>query len=143
MNRLAEVSQKWGVTQDFVKESLQRLSPLVGDSVATEIALASRSENEFEVFLKSLSEVENPAQSVAMMFDEVNESPFSLNEWIDSIFILNEYSRTQRVAANFETYVGYIVCCGELVEAKPGEMPLIEVVSDMLKTHGFTGGFVS
>ena len=71
--------------------------------------------------------------------EEVDESNFSLSEWLSSLF-REEWAQENSRKSNFATTLGYVKCCAmSLAGGKRHGRAGLEHVEDMLRTQGFDG----
>jgi len=72
-------------------------------------------------------------------FKAVNYSIYSLKDWIKAVYHFNQWLHKENRQAPFLKQLGYLQCCEESPENKDVSLPLIQLLDDMLKLHGFVG----
>lgn len=100
-----------------------------------------------ESFLKQLAD--SPARlawaeaclpdndSVPILLDAVDESPYSLGQWIDAIIVVDKWLDERGLEAPFQAQLGYVSCACEAAGAGATLTTLHSVVSEMLADYGF------
>ncbi len=108
------------------------------------IALASRTPEQFAVmsrliyqFIKSNASGE---QVTEMFLNLVNQSPFAIGDWIDSINYFHQWLISNRKKIDFVPMLQYLECCVASPDAKKGRHTLLALVEDMLAVHGYEAG---
>lgn len=69
----------------------------------------------------------------------VNDSAFSLVEWIDAIDHFNTWLSEEKRKADFLHMLQYLDCCAASPEAREGGQTLAELLADMLNLAGYEG----
>jgi len=75
--------------------------------------------------------------SVRALLELVDESPFSLRQWVDAFIILGQWLDARGLRASFDDQLGYVSCASEAAGAGANLTTLPGVVSEMLADHGF------
>ena len=78
---------------------------------------------------------------VQEIFEEVDESPFSLVQWFQSFEVIEAWLSNRRERARVVDQLGYVSCAGWTVATSFAETTLPEVVSEMLTEHGFENAY--
>jgi len=70
--------------------------------------------------------------------EEVDQSDYSLSDWVDAMITFDDYLSTQNVEARpFATMTGYVRCCTEM-NAPQISLPILKViVYQSLTKYGF------
>ena len=74
---------------------------------------------------------------VQQVFEEVDESPFSIEQWFQSFGVIEDWLLGHKARAKVVDQLGYVSCAGWTVATSFAETALPEVVSEMLSEHGF------
>ena len=81
----------------------------------------------------------NGHQAIENLFSSVDESPYSLHEWIDAVEYFTNWLEERDRESPWPTMLGYLSCCSESPENKDIKNNLTALLSDMLKAHGYEG----
>ena len=81
----------------------------------------------------------NGHQAIENLFKSVDDSPYSLHEWIDAVQLFSEWLEERDRESPWPTMLGYLRCCSESPENKDIKNNLVTLLSDMLKAHGYEG----
>jgi len=87
-----------------------------------------------------LNQISHGKDQRQFLLDQVDESPYSLQEWEESLRYFQGWLQKQARTAELETMVGYINCCIASIQQTPGLPNLKDTLADMLEHHGFDGG---
>jgi len=71
------------------------------------------------------------------LVDAVDESPFSLRQWVEALVVMGEWLQSHRYAADLDDQIGYIGCACASVRTNPVEESLPFLVEEMLAEYGF------
>jgi hypothetical protein len=72
-------------------------------------------------------------------FDAVDESRYSLQDWIEAIHLFDQWLKNQKLQSNFMVMLGYLRCSAESTLNDGLKLTLATILSEMLQTHGFEG----
>ena len=86
------------------------------------------------VFLDYLKEQE-PAFGQNLL-REVDESNFSLNDWVESLTVLNRWLDTKGLTLSSANCLGYVSCAAESVGDHSSLNHLPSIVSEFLEQYG-------
>jgi hypothetical protein len=75
--------------------------------------------------------------SVHALLEAVDESPYSLRQWVDAFVVLGQWLDARNSRASFQDQLGYLGCACEAAGAGANLTPLSVVVSEMLDDYGF------
>jgi len=75
--------------------------------------------------------------SVRALLDAVDESPYSLRQWVDAFIIVGQWLDARGLCASFRDQLGYVSCACEAAGAGANLTTLSAVVSEMLDDYGF------
>jgi hypothetical protein len=74
---------------------------------------------------------------VQKLLDEVDESDYSLRQWIDALVVLGHWMDARALTARLEDQIGYVGCACAAAGASANLTPLSGLVADMLESYGF------
>lgn len=72
-------------------------------------------------------------------FRIVDHSIYSLGAWLNVITYFHNWLESQGRKTPFLKMLGYLQCCEESPENKDIDHRFIDLVADMIKTHGYVG----
>lgn len=75
-------------------------------------------------------------EHLGMLKEAVDESAYSLKEWVYSLNILFHWAARHGKEARFKHMLGYIHCCTQTDTSRP----LADIVEGMLDEYGYSGG---
>ncbi len=81
----------------------------------------------------------NGHQGVECFFNSVDESPYSLSQWIEAIEFFSHWLDENKRTTPWPTLLGYLSCCTESPENKNIKHNLKHLLKDMLETYGYEG----
>ena len=81
--------------------------------------------------------VEHGGTLSTTLIDAVDESPFSLRQWVEALVVMGEWLQSHRYAADLDDQIGYIGCACASVRTNPVEQSLPLLVEEMLAEYGF------
>jgi hypothetical protein len=76
-------------------------------------------------------------QSVRALLEAVDESPYSLRQWVDAFIVLGQWLDARGLRASFQAQLGYLGCACEAAGAGASLTTLSAVVAEMLGDYGF------
>jgi hypothetical protein len=139
-NGLDEAS--WFKVFDSAQQTLKDVD--VDYQIIEYIALASRTPEQFAVmarliyqYIKSNASGEQITEIILTL---VNQSPFALGDWIDSVHYFYQWLLAHRKKIDFVPMLQYLECCVASPDAKKGRHTLLALVEDMLAVHGYEAG---
>lgn len=77
------------------------------------------------------------ADAVRELLSAVDDSPYSLPQWVDAFIAMDQWLHAQGKHASWEDRFGYVHCACEAAGAGANLTPLSGILSDMLDTYGF------
>ena len=97
---------------------------------------------EFADSPKSLAWVEanledSDDEVLSSFLDEVNDSHYSLRQWIDALIVVGHWLDARGLAASLQDRIGFVSCANAAAGAGANLTPLSALVSDMLDSYGF------
>ena len=72
----------------------------------------------------------------ARFLDEVDESSFSLQQWVEALNRLVCWLDQRELRLKLEDQIGYVSCAAESASVGPGFSDLPELLDEMLETYG-------
>jgi hypothetical protein len=73
---------------------------------------------------------------VSHLLAEADESPFSLQQWVEALYRFDEWLSTHGLSLPVENQIGYVGCSAEAGSAYATLTPLPLQVLEMLETYG-------
>ena len=127
-------------------ESLERwqeaMASFAVETLAPEALLISVFENapDPEFLLELQNDLRAESETPEELWSRyVDETPFSLNEWVQALVALTQSLNEQKRQSPLNTRLGYIACCADMASEQPGLHSLPGLVVDMVEQHGFEG----
>ena len=74
---------------------------------------------------------------VRLLLEEVDDSTYSLREWIDALVVMGEWLDARGLKAGIEDQIGFVSCANASAGAGASISVLSGIVSDMLDQYGF------
>jgi hypothetical protein len=109
-----------------------------------QFALASRRPEQFTLFARLVYQHAkahgNSGPFIAVIFQSVNVSPFSLTDWLDAIESFHAWLVDHRRKIDFLPMVKYLQCCVEAPDALKSGHTLKVLVVDMLAEFDYEAG---
>ncbi len=131
--------QLWSQSLDFARSSLSQT--VLSDLSLLKLAEASETVEDFNLIAKYLylsSKTQpDPGRGCQSFFKAVDESNYSLKEWISTISTFDSYLKEQKKSASFLVMLGYVQCCSESPGNKGVKRGLRELLLEMLSQYGF------
>lgn len=82
------------------------------------------------------SHLSDPSARKALL-EAVDDSPYSLGQWVDAFLILRQWLDARGRCASFEDQMGYLHCACPAAGAGAHLTTLAASVDDMLESYGF------
>lgn len=98
---------------------------------------AARSPRQLTVISDYIARAPTVDKELKLLFDRVDESPYSLPDWLESIETFHDWIAKSGKITDLEILLGYVSCCTEATSNSPAEVGLSNTVSAMLKQYGF------
>lgn len=130
---------------DLYYDKVRQLYPntFLSDENIERILIASENEDQinslFYFLSKSLKSSPDLKTSGSLLFSHVDSSDYDLSQWIETIHVFKLWLDKEKRISNFDTVLGYISCCTNSPENKMIKFKLVDILNDMIKTHGFNG----
>ncbi len=113
------------------------------DSELSKIAKASSTPQSFNTITKLIYRFTrsnpNGHQAVSVLFNSVDNSQYSLSEWIEAIEFFSNWLDERERRTPWPTLLGYLSCCSESPENKDIKHNLTLLLKDMLTTYDYEG----
>lgn len=74
-----------------------------------------------------------------LLLSYVNESPFSLTDWVTAIEYFHDWLETRGQKIDFLPMLKYLECCVASQDARESGQTLAALTADMLKVMGYNG----
>lgn len=134
--------QRWKESLQFARSSLS--VAVLDDKQFEKIALNSQSIAAFNLLAKYLYQSAktqpDSSKGVTALFQQVDDSVYSLKEWIEAIAFFHEEIEKRGQKTDFITLLGYLRCCALSPENKTRKRNFCELISEMLDDYGFEAG---
>lgn len=75
--------------------------------------------------------------SVRALLDAVDESAYSLRQWVDAFILVGQWLDARGLRASFQDQLGYLSCACEAAGAGGNLTTLSGIVAEMLDSYGF------
>ena len=76
-------------------------------------------------------------ERVRALLERVDESPYSLSNWIDAFIVVRQWLDARGLQAAFQNQLGYVDCGCEAAGAGANLTLLPDLVREMLDSYGF------
>lgn len=115
----------------------------MSDEELIKIAMNSNCAASFNVVIKLIYRFTrsnpNGHMGVECFFNAVDDSPYSLAQWIEAIKYFSKWLDENQRTTPWPTLLGYLSCCSESPENKNIKHNLKHLLKDMLETYGYEG----
>lgn len=132
----------WLVVLNNAKSCLAKSS--FGASAQRSLAEASASPRQFQLMADALAEhnlsgSDDKKDGWPLLVENVDESPYTLNEWLEAWEFFHHWLQNRNRRASFSNRLGYLACCGQYLEGKAIFPAFIVLLEEMLEGYGFEG----
>lgn len=103
------------------------------------LTMAAKSPRQLNVISDYIARSPTADKELKLLFERVDESPYSLTDWLESIETFHDWVASSGKTTELEMLLGYVSCCTEATPNSPSEVGLSSTVSAMLKQYGFDG----
>ena len=136
-----EKGEEWRATLDFAQKAIPPKFLSDRNLVRLTIGAATITQTELMVKLLFQDSKERPVAvpGIDLFFRVVDHSNFSLGEWLKAITHFQEWLASEKRVTPFQKMLGYLQCCEDSPENKDIEHRFLDLVEDMIKTHGYIG----
>lgn len=108
-----------------------------------QIALASSSPEKFTLMTRLIYQYgkshPNGDQISELILKFVNDSPFSLTDWVDAIEYFHRWLGENNRKVDFLPMLKYLECCVASADAREGGQTFAALIEDMLAVCGYEG----
>lgn len=115
----------------------------LSDQELTKIMNACKNLDQFAIIFQYLFKTfkSNPDghQVVLRFFSMVDNSSYSLSEWIETIEAFHQWLTEKNRKTDFSKLIGYLQCSDLAPDNKEVKHVFKDLVLDMLNTHGYVG----
>ncbi len=130
--------------EKYILHSREVLSDkLLSDAALIRLSINTDEPEELTTIIKCLYQdsKERPTgiAGIDYFFKVVNYSNYSLRKWLKVVHYFNKWLEKENRQSSFLKQLGYLQCCEESPENKDIDLPFLDLVEDMLTTHGFVG----
>lgn len=129
----------WQQSLAFARASLS--ITVLNDQQLTTIAMNSATVDDFNLIAKSLYQCSkthpDPGRGVKDFFQHVDDSDYSIEDWIKAIAIFHQWLKQEKLKSDFLTMLGYLACCSVSPENKTHKRDLCGLLQEMLDQYGF------
>lgn len=138
---IANKGEEWRATLEFARLTLS--DKYLSDKNLIRLTKGAATIPQTELLIKLLYQdsKERPVgeSGIDVFFRVVDHSNFSLSAWLAAIVYFDEYLKKENRTTPFRKMLGYLQCCEDSPENKDIEHSFLELVEDMIKTHGYIG----
>lgn len=138
---IALKGEEWRKTLDYARTTIPQ--NVLSDKSLIRLTKGAATIPQTELMVKLLFQdsKERPVGIPAIdhFFKVVDQSNYSLGDWLTVITYFNEWLKTENRTTNFQKMLGYLQCCEDSPENKNIDYKFLDLVSDFLMTHGFVG----
>lgn len=93
----------------------------------------------FQYLFKAFKSNPNGHSVITKFFTMVDNSSYSLSEWIETIEVFHKWLCGQKRQTDFLKMIGYLQCSDLAPDNREVKHDFKDLVSDMLKTYGYVG----
>lgn len=93
----------------------------------------------FQYLFKTFKSNPNGHQIVVRFFKMVDDSSYSLPEWIETIEVFHNWLCSKGRQTEFSKLIGYLQCSDLAPDNKDTKHVFKDLVLEMLNTHGYVG----
>ena len=79
---------------------------------------------------------ENDGEAIRRLVASVDESNYSLRQWVESLMVMGQWLDVRGRALPLEDQVGYVCCAAEASAASSTMTHLPDLVGEMLEAYG-------
>ncbi len=131
----------WFAVLESARQSLRFIE--VDYQALEHLALACQSTAQLTILTRLIYQYgkSNPhgALITDVILEYVNDSPFSLLDWICSIEYFYHWLEERSVKINFQPMLKYLTCCITSQDALESGQTLMALIQDMLQVFGYEG----
>lgn len=133
--------EEWRATLEFAQNTLS--SKYLSEVNLIRLTKGAATIPQTELLIKLLYQdaKERPfgVNGIDLFFKVVDHSNYSLSAWLNAISYFQNWLQEQDRTTSFQKMLGYLQCCEDSPENKDIDHRFIDLVEDMIKTHGYIG----
>ena len=133
----------WFKTLESARTSLK--NDMLSDEALEAIARASKSPEKLMVLMRLIYQFTkkhpNDAPIVEQIFRRVNNTQYSLSDWIDAIAYFHSWLTERKLKIDLQPMIRYLTCCTEAPDAAKSGHALVALAEDMLATYDYEAGY--
>ncbi len=133
--------EEWRATLEFAQNTLS--SKYLSEANLIRLTKGAATIPQTELLIKLLYQdaKERPVgvNGIDLFFKVVDHSNYSLSAWLNAISYFQNWLQEQDRTTSFQKMLGYLQCCEDSPENKDIDHRFIDLVEDMIKTHGYIG----
>lgn len=138
---ILEKGEEWRATLEYAKMTIPE--KFLSDRNLVRLTKGAATIPQTELLIKLLYQdsKERPVgvPGIDYFFKVIDHSNYSLGAWLTAIVFFQEWLAKENRTTPFQKMLGYLQCCEESPENKDIEHRFIDLVDEMLKTHGYIG----
>lgn len=138
---ITEKGEDWRETLDYARQTVPEKYLSDRNLIRLTKGAATIPQTELMVKLLYQDSKERPVgiPGIDLFFKVVDHSNYSLGAWLAAVTFFNDWLTEQNRTTSFQKMLGYLQCCEESPENKDIDHRFLDLVEDMLKTHGYVG----
>lgn len=87
-------------------------------------------------YLEANFGMEDRQGTLELLLSSVDESSFTLRQWVDALMVLSQWLEVRRLSLSVEDKLGYVCCAAEAVNGSASVATLPAAVDEMLESYG-------
>lgn len=138
---IAEKGEEWRKTLDYARTTIPQKFLSDRNLIRLTKGAATIEQTELMVKLLFQDSKERPVgvAGIDYFFKVVDHSNYSLSAWLGAIVYFNDWLTKENRTTSFQKMLGYLQCCEDSPENKDIDHRFLDLVEDMIKTHGYIG----
>jgi hypothetical protein len=138
---IREKGEEWRETLSYARTTIPQKYLTDKNLVRLTKGAATIAQTELMVKLLFQDSKERPVgiTGIEYLFNVVDRSNFSLGAWLKAITYFQEWLESEKRTTQFLKMLGYLQCCEDSPENKDISHEFLDLVKDMIKTHGYIG----
>jgi hypothetical protein len=106
------------------------------EELAISSADTSRLNYMLRLFYEACKNNINETTAYEELSESIQNSSFSLTDWIDSFYCISEWCSKRNLKIGFRSMLSYIICASESSDSRSLSINLSSLVLEMLEEHG-------
>jgi hypothetical protein len=138
---IAEKGEEWRATLEYARVTIPVQFLSDRNLIRLTKGAATIAQTELMVRLLFQDSKARPVgvSGIEYFFTVVDRSNYSLGAWLAAITYFTDWLQKEGRTTPFPKMLGYLQCCEDSPENKDIEHHLVDLVEDMIKTHGYIG----